>query len=60
MLAVVITCIIVFPSVVLLFYALNRMKKLRRLKLSAGVGRFLTLSFEADADDSQPAQLPPP
>jgi hypothetical protein len=55
-----VTCIIIFPSAVLLLYALHRMKKLRRLRLTAGVGRFITLSFEADADDGQSGELPPP
>lgn len=43
-LAVVISCIVVVPLALLLFFALARMKQLKRLKIHAGVGKF-TQSF---------------
>lgn len=58
MLGLVITCVIVLPFSLLLFFALHRMERLRTLKLTVKFTPLPTLSFEADADGGSKS-LPP-
>jgi hypothetical protein len=51
MFVLVIACLIVLPLSAVVFLAVARMRNLRRIKFTAGVGSVLNLSFEADADE---------
>jgi hypothetical protein len=57
-LALVLTCVVVFPVAALMFFALARMDRLKSLKVSVKFSPLPVLSFEADAHD-EPKELPP-
>jgi hypothetical protein len=57
-LALILTCVVVFPVSGLVFFALTRMDRLKSLKISVKLLPLPTLSFEADAGD-EVKELPP-